>query len=231
MEFFMKRLFQVIYLGATISVPILLVLFAVGILLSPIYIQIEYRIPGFPDDPYGFSMEERLYWANISRKYLVSNQGIDFLADQQLDEDTPLYNERELQHMYDVKVVIVSASVVFCCTAIFVILLGFWSKNKDQWRLFKLSVSRGGWLTAGLIISILIYIMFNFDSLFTNFHLIFFEGDSWLFRFSDTLIRLFPIRFWRDAFIWVGVMCLVAGFGLGYFINTHQSLRQTIDRK
>jgi integral membrane protein (TIGR01906 family) len=42
-----------------------------------------------------------------------------------------------------------------------------------------------------------------FSLLFVGFHRIFFEGDSWLFLHSDTLIRLFPERFWRDTFIFV----------------------------
>ena len=40
----------------TLLVPVVLVLFGVGVLLSPLYIQVEYRMPYFPDDPYGFSM-------------------------------------------------------------------------------------------------------------------------------------------------------------------------------
>ena len=215
----MKGFLRVLFLFVTLSVPIMLILITVGILLSPIYIQIEYRLPGFPEDPYGFSREERIYWADISRKYLVSTYGIDFLTDQRLEKDTPLYNERELRHMYDVKVVVISASIVFCGVAIYVLSLGYWSRKTDHWKFFKSAISRGGWLTVGLIITILVYLVFNFNSLFTNFHRIFFEGDSWLFRYSDTLIRLFPIRFWRDAFIWIGVSRLVAGFGLGYYVK------------
>jgi uncharacterized membrane protein len=30
---------------------------------------------------------------------------------------------------------------------------------------------------------------------------LFFEGSTWLFPTSDTLIRLFPQQFWVDAFV------------------------------
>jgi uncharacterized membrane protein len=54
-----------------------------------------------------------------------------------------------------------------------------------------------------------------FFSFFTAFHHLFFTGDSWLFLFSDTLIRLFPIRFWQDAFLFAAIIALGGGVALG----------------
>jgi integral membrane protein (TIGR01906 family) len=180
---------------------------------------VEYRLPGFPDDSYGFTFDERLHWANISKQYVLNRDDINFLADQKLNDGTPLYNQRELRHMYDVKVVLRGAILFLYGSVLFILTCGYWSRRTDRWQDFKLAISRGGWLTVGLIFFILVYLALNFNALFTNFHKIFFEGDSWLFKYSDTLIRLFPIRFWRDAFIWIGAMALLAGFGLGYFGN------------
>jgi integral membrane protein (TIGR01906 family) len=67
-----------------------------------------------------------------------------------------------------------------------------------------------------LIIAILIFVALSFNALFTAFHRVFFEGDSWLFSYSDTLIRLFPIRFWQDVFIALGVLTLL-GAGVLWF--------------
>ena len=53
-----------------------------------------------------------------------------------------------------------------------------------------------------------------FNVFFTQFHHLFFEGDSWLFLFSDTLIRLFPIRFWEDTFLAGAGIVLAGGLGL-----------------
>jgi integral membrane protein (TIGR01906 family) len=63
----------------------------------------------------------------------------------------------------------------------------------------------------------MVYLVLNFNQLFVAFHRIFFADGTWMFRFSDSLIRLFPVRFWRDAFIWVGVIALGGGIALGYF--------------
>ena len=70
----------------TLLVPVVLVLFGVGVLLSPVYIQVEYRLPYFPDDPYGFTLEERLYWAGLSIDYLLNGEGLEFLGDLQFPD-------------------------------------------------------------------------------------------------------------------------------------------------
>jgi hypothetical protein len=37
-----------------------------------------------------------------------------------------------------------------------------------------------------------------------------------LFEFSDTLIRLFPIRFWQDAIMYIGGFSILLGLLLGF---------------
>jgi integral membrane protein (TIGR01906 family) len=93
----------------------------------------------------------------------------------------------------------------------FLICLFAWKSH--QLKTLGKSFTNGGWLTIGIIIAILVGIAISFNQLFTDFHRIFFTGDSWLFLFSDTLIRLFPIRFWSDAFTVMGILTLI-GAGL-----------------
>jgi integral membrane protein (TIGR01906 family) len=74
----------------------------------------------------------------------------------------------------------------------------------------------GGWVSVGLVAMLLLLILIDFDKLFTQFHkLLSFPGDSWLFYSSDTLIRLLPIRFFTDTFIFVGLFTLMVGLSLG----------------
>ena len=42
-------------------------------------------------------------------------------------------------------------------------------------------------------------ILLGFDGFFTRFHEVFFTGESWRFSTADTLIRLYPERFWEDV--------------------------------
>jgi integral membrane protein (TIGR01906 family) len=76
-------------------------------------------------------------------------------------------------------------------------------------------VWRGGLLTLGLVVLIGIFASINFWQFFTDFHGLFFTGNSWQFLYSDTLIRLFPLRFWQDAFLFAGSIDIVGGLAFG----------------
>jgi integral membrane protein (TIGR01906 family) len=101
------------------------------------------------------------------------------------------------------------------------LLFGVWAWFGGWWPDYQLGLMRGGWLMIGLAVTVglivVIGILVNpnvFWNFFAGFHSLFFEGDSWLFLTSDTLIRLFPIRFWQDAFLWAAVVALGGGIAL-----------------
>lgn len=213
----------------TLLIPVALVLTAVRILLTPAYLYIEYNTPGFPPDRFGFSKSDRLYWANIAVNYLLNEAGIEYLGDlrfpqgetappescQFMDDCTRLYNDRELQHMLDVKIVVQAALRVWVISLIALVGMGIWAKLGGWWSQFLRGLGRGGWLTVGLLVGILLFVFFAFGVIFVAFHNVFFESGTWTFLYSDTLIRLFPERFWRDTFLAVGLLAGGAGLALG----------------
>jgi len=206
--------------------PLMLVGFALRILLTPLYYSVEYNMPYFPIDTYGFTKEDRLKWANPSVEYLVNSADISYLGDLQFEDGTPIYNERELSHMHDVKGVVQGAlQAWYAATIILLILAAFAVRGKWMGDYLN-GLRRGGWwmmglaATLGLISGAGILIDPNiFWSFFEWFHSLFFEGDTWLFFYSDTLIRLFPIRFWQDAVITLAVIALGGGLGLAFGIK------------
>ena len=210
-----------------ILVPFALIGLGLRVLLTPVFLQVEYNMPYFPPDSYGFTKEDRLKWAPYALKYLVNSADISYLGDLKFDDGTPLYNERELSHMEDVKVVTKGALNVWYVTLILLAGLGLWSRFAGLEQVYRQGLMRGGWLMVGLAVAVgvivLIGIAINpnvFWNFFAGFHSLFFEGDSWLFLFSDTLIRLFPLRFWQDAFLWAAVIALGGGVALGLGLRT-----------
>lgn len=202
-------------------VPIALIGLGLRVLLTPLFLKIEYNMPYFPPDEYGFTKEDRLRWAPYALDYLTNNEDISYLADLKFDDGTPLYNERELSHMDDVKLVTQGSLRVWYITLALLLALGIWAWFGGWWQTYLLGLMRGGWLMIGLAVTIGLIVVVGiainpniFWSFFAGFHSLFFEGDSWLFEFSDTLIRLFPIRFWQDAFLWAAVIALGGGIGL-----------------
>jgi len=116
-----------------------------------------------------------------------------------------MFNERELTHMEDVKVVTHGTFLVGSILSVLsVICIGFLYRY-NRWQL-KQSLIGGSLLTFGIIGAIIFTAATAWDIFFASFHQIFFEGDSWLFRYSDTLIRLFPEQFWFDAAVVIGTL-------------------------
>ena len=210
----------------TVLIPIVLIGLAIRVLLTPFFYQFEYNMPYFPPDEYGFSREDRLKWAPYAVNYLINNADISYLGDLRFENGTPLYNDRELRHMSDVKGVTWGALRLWYLSLALLAGLGAWAWFGGWWQYFLLGLKRGGWLMVGLAATIGVIVVvgiavnpYIFDEFFVFFHSLFFEGDSWLFLFSDTLIRLFPIRFWQDAFLWAAVIALGGGLALGLGIK------------
>ncbi len=207
----MKIIKKILHGLIILFVPVVLLLTALRILMTPVFIQAEYHTPNFPADSYGFTQSDRLNYAPIALDYLLNDEGLEFLGDLSFEDGSPLYNERELSHMLDVKILVQKGLPVWYFLLIFYIVLGTIHWKKDKWKAYKELLAKGGQITVVLILILIFYIVINFNQLFTKFHEIFFEGSTWIFYFSDTLIRLFPMRFWRDAFIFAAMLTLLGG--------------------
>jgi len=201
-------------------IPILLILGSVRFLLvtANVWIPIEYQSPGFPHDPYGFTLEDRLYWSRVDVEFLLNDAEIGYFDQFQLDSDKPMHNERELLHMEDVKILVQNTWFAFRMGLILLIFL-FVVLGWDQGFTSIWEVVRKGALWGLILLVVLVIgIGISFGVLFVGFHKIFFEGETWIFRYSDTFIRLYPERFWRDVFIFLAALTAVQS-GLIYWLS------------
>jgi integral membrane protein (TIGR01906 family) len=217
----------------TLLVPVALVMAAVRILISPAYLVFEYNTPAFPADPFGFTKEDRLHWSKIAVQYLLNSADISFLGDLRfpagqeappvscfyMSDCTRLFNERELKHMLDVKNLVQAALKIWYGSLILLAGLGLWAWFGKWFADYRRGLRRGGWLTVVLLVAIVLFVIISFGVIFVWFHEIFFTAGSWTFYFSDTLIRLFPERFWRDTFLAVGLLAGGAGLALGLLLR------------
>jgi integral membrane protein (TIGR01906 family) len=210
-----KKVFSAL---VTLSIPIIISVLSILVLLSPIFTNLEYRRPGFPDDSYGFTTAERLDFGNQTRRYLISNYTLEDLQQLVFENGDPIYIERELSHLEDVKIVLQGVLKVFYGAAAVYVLGGLIARSRDWQNIYLKAIFLGGKITAGLLVMILFLTLISFQALFTNFHLLFFEGDTWLFFYSDTLIRLFPVQFWQDIFLVFGILTLAGGILLGWVL-------------
>lgn len=193
-----------------VVVPLLILLSSVWIILlgAGIWVPIEYRMPGFPPDSYGFSLEDRIYWSAVDIDFLLGDEPISYFDDIRLESGAPMHNERELAHMQDVKSLIELTRWVWAAALLLSLFLSYIlaraagrSAAGAAWR------SAARW-TAILMLLIGAGLVLGFGVLFVGFHRLFFEGSTWIFPLSDTFIRLYPERFWRDTFALVAIVSL-----------------------
>ena len=142
--------------------------------------------------------------------------GISYLGDLTFEDGSPLFNSRELNHMLDVKLITRAALNFWYGVLASLVALGIWARRGGRWQPYLQGMLRGGWTMIGLVLLIGLFGALAFRQFFTLFHALFFEGDSWLFLYSDTLIRLFPMQFWQDAFLWAGIIAVGGALGLAF---------------
>jgi integral membrane protein (TIGR01906 family) len=207
-------------------IPIILILSSVFLILitAKAWIPIEYRMPGFPDDPYGFTTEDRIYWSGVDIDFLLGDHDISYFDDFTLADSSPMHNQRELQHLEDVVSVLGSVRLVWWIGLL--IILGsasvIWRVEGSNAALSI--VKRGGLWLILLIGGLAVLIAVAFEFLFVGFHELLFDPGTWTFPYSDTFIRLYPQRFWRDTFALVAGVSVLLG-GLVYLIP-HLLLRR-----
>ncbi len=205
----MRIIQKLLLILLVILFPLFSVTCAIRVALTPLYVNFEYNRPNFPPDSYGFSTADRLHWGQYSIDYLLGKVSMEEFNSRTMPDGTPLFNTREASHMLDVRnltLVVLKIWVGLCVffgAAWLLSITGKWTHD------FLRALRDGALLTVALIVAILMAVWMNFDLLFTRFHQLFFTGDSWLFYLSDTLIRLFPLVFWQDLFIFIGACTLL----------------------
>lgn len=208
-----------------IGMPFMLGLGTIRAIIAWDYPGFEY--PRIAPDRFGFTEEERLELAHATLDYLrrpePSGEVIHMLEELRLPgTDTPLYNQREIGHMIDVKDVTDGLKRIVWISGLGVIggllLLLFPSSTRAEgYR----AIFHGGIATTGVLLFIALFILLAWNVFFVQFHELLFPPDSWTFAYSDGLIRLFPEKFWFDFGVIVSVATFLEGLlvtAIGFFL-------------
>lgn len=202
----------------------LLVMIAVRLIMTPLFLDVEYYRPGFPADPYGFTTSERVTHGREAVAYLLNGDDIAFLGDLNFPDGAALFNARELHHMRDVKAVTQYAYLAAVVVGMGYLAALYTLYRTNRERLAN-ALMRGAIATLVIIVAIVVLAAVGWEFFFVAFHQLFFTDGTWYFPYSDALIRLFPEQFWFDAALTIGGLTIF-GAGLIYMVSRRLSAQR-----
>lgn len=191
-----------------LSLILLLIVLAVRAVMTSLFLNIEYQRVGFPADPYGLTTAQRLEYAPLALDFLIEGRPVHFLEELAFPDGSALFNIRELGHMADVQRVAQDSFKLAWAIAAIAIICSAFLYLRDPAAL-KRALRASGLGALGMIAMVVISAIVAWDSFFTAFHGLLFASGTWVFNYSDTLIRLFPEQFWFDAALTVGALIVL----------------------
>lgn len=129
-------------------------------------------------------------------------------------ELAPLFNEREMAHLSDVRALFLLAFLAQQASLAYIVafsLLALVAYGFVGLRSIGRYLTWGGALTVAILLALFAVIQTDFDSFFLQFHLASFSNDLWMLDSrTDYMIRLFPQEFWMETFA-IGALKSMAG--------------------
>ena len=188
-----------------------------------------FEYPRIAPDAYGWTDEQRLELGGATLDYIQSPlpaaEAIVLLEELRLpeDPDTSLYIERELGHMLDVKILFDSIQRYFWFLLVVSIVgLAYFFAQPGLRVEGADTLYKGGLATVFLLAVIGLFIGVGWSLFFTTFHELLFPPGTWTFYYTDSLIRLFPEKFWFDIGVIISVSALLLGAivaMIGFFLK------------
>ncbi len=202
---------RVLQLLLTLSLPVVMLAVDIRVVTGHWFTHREYAQADFPPDPYGLTAAERTRLADVCVDYLATTAPLSLLADLRLPSGDQAFNARELRHMADVQAVFRRLMAAGTLAALLWAVGSAALLAAGERRRLAAALLGGGGLILGLLLASGAIMLTDWWRFFTGFHRLFFEGETWIFPPSDTLIRLFPVQFWMDVALIVVLLAAVEG--------------------
>ena len=204
-------------------IPTFLFIFAVPLFLVTASVAWAFNDPGVYNRGFqkyrisltsGIAEEDLRQVGGQIRHYFNSTDEPLLVNTQVYGEDRELFNQREVQHMRDVKRLVWWVYAAAIVSGIYLLAATAWGAAVYQRGFLDIlaqRVIRGVALMVVLVVFVGVFALAGFDTLFLRFHQLAFANDLWqLNPRRDYLLIIFPQGFWFDATMRV-VALTVAG--------------------
>ena len=207
--------------------------FVLVIIIPAMIFLLAMNAAGFDNSFYSQKFSEYGVDKNIPKAGLIHQKVMDFIKGN--SDDLPAeFNEKEKQHLLDVRKLIgFGTALMYILILLFILLLvlsAFTLKASTYVNMFVGKVLLfGGLLTLGLALLIFALISADFDSSFESFHKLFFDYGTYSFDSGrELIVNLYPEQLFMDLGIrvskWVIVSAiLVAIIGLFFLLRSKRN--------
>jgi integral membrane protein (TIGR01906 family) len=201
------------------AVPAILIGNTLWVLVNPWFVHAQYSVPGFPADSHGLNDQERTDLAVTGiRAVRPGSDGVEKLREARLPSSDLAFEEREIQHMADVRGLVAGFLTVWAVALVLTVAAALGLRQLGAPGSVGSALVAGAFLTVAAMALVGLIMLINFEVFFDGFHGVFFEGDSWRFNSSYILRQLYPDFFWgvasgtMAALVVLQAVALVAGF-------------------
>ena len=192
-------------LALALLFPLVAVGISTRIAFNEWIIDYIYAKRDFPKDRYGLSDEYRKELAKLGLRAVLSDEAFEEFKKAKLPNGRYAFRPKEVKHMHDVKEFLKKFfPAVYIAT--FLWILGILITRSPDYLILS---GFFGILTLTLLG---IFVFANYNKAFELFHIIAFDPYSWRFKYTDTLLRIYPMKFWYEATKVVALMSFLISF-------------------
>jgi integral membrane protein (TIGR01906 family) len=173
---------------------------ALWVLMTPALVEVEYALPGFPEDEEGLDDDERKRLAKLGIDAIRPfGEGVGVLEQARFPDGEEAFEQREIDHMQDVRDLIAAFMVAWAAALVAGALAVVWLRRRGPSGAAPRALRRGALFTLGAMALAGVVMLIDFEFFFDGFHGIFFEDETWEFNDAYTLRRIYPDFFWGAA--------------------------------
>jgi integral membrane protein (TIGR01906 family) len=159
------------------------------------------------------------------RNYFTNDKrDLDIRVTDEGGNSGPLFNQREIAHMRDVKALVGRIYLLLDGAALYVLAyMGATAALRlAPLRRIAGAVLGGSLAAAAVVAGLGTAALIGFDQLFTEFHVLSFSNDFWeLDPARDHLVQIFPQGFWFDITLFVGLVSLSSALLLAVLAGSY----------
>jgi integral membrane protein (TIGR01906 family) len=175
--------------------------FLIGLSVFIFILLFNLNLIGFDEEFYFSKFKENNYHGFDGGVNNEFSKVLSYVNGKEDRIDGDFFNSREKKHLEDVRNLFSISKAVMYISGVVIVLFGVYFYYIKRFKIFLGGVRYGSVSLILVVLLLFLLSLFNFESLFTNFHKLVFSNNLWLLDpAKDNLIKLLPIEIFLELF-------------------------------